>query len=103
MSDVMKRAQEVGFHRAALEAGATITDGPIRGFTGGWGSACFLGRKVIAHHWAVLAKSPEVPEYTPVRSACGLEHGFTHKVPMMAPGNAPFCVRCENKLMGKVR
>jgi hypothetical protein len=103
MSDLTKRAQEVGFNRAALEAGATITDGPLREFKGGWACAPLLGKRVLAHYWEVQATRTDSVEFTPARSACGLDHGFTARVPFMAPGNAPFCARCENKLMGKVR
>jgi hypothetical protein len=101
MSDLQKRAQEIGFHRAALEAGATITDGPLRDFQGGWGHPPLMrSRRMIAHHWQVLPPLPEADgKYTGVRSACGVFHVFSEQVPMLAPGNLPFCVRCENKLM----
>lgn len=107
MTSLTERAKEVGFVRAALEHGATITDGPVpRDFTAVWGKHPFKG-KSVAHYWT--AERPAwMAEVSPdmiyaISSACGLSTIGTKQVPLLGAGNLPFCVRCENKLMGRVR
>jgi hypothetical protein len=113
---LQKRAQEVGFHRAALEAGATITDGPLPcDFREGWAhQITFKTHSMIAHYWTkhpdpeleaeMVAKHGERGRGAAIAtSACGLERLTTKSVPLMGPGNLPFCARCEGKLMRGMR
>lgn len=103
MSSLAERANQVGFIRAALERGATISDGAVpQDFTAAWGLAG-LGRHKVAHYWT--ADRPEwMHEVSPdmlygLTSACGLRSLGTRQVPLFSAGNWPFCARCEAKLM----
>jgi hypothetical protein len=103
VSDIIERAKQVGFHRAALEAGATISDGAVTtDFTAAWGLAG-LKRHKVAHYWA--SDRPQwMREVSPdmlyaLTSACGLRSIGTKQVPLFAAGNYPYCARCEAKMM----
>lgn len=115
MSDVIKRAHEVGFHRAALEHGATITDRPIPNFSEGWAhQPNFKRGRLVAHYWTkhydARIEAQMVAEFgeqargiAELSSACGLSRHTTSRVPVLGPGNLPYCARCENALMRKMR
>jgi hypothetical protein len=96
----------------ARRAGAIVTDGPVGpDFTKGWGhQITFRSRGMIAHYWTkehdpqleaeVVAEFGERGRGAAiVVSACGLRKLTTSHVPLMGPGNLPFCARCENRLM----
>lgn len=100
MSELIERAKQVGFHRAALEHGATITDGPVPpDFERGWGHPPFSKGKMIAHYWQADRSYDLGEGVFGIRSACGVLTVSTPQVPLMRPGNLPFCARCEAKLM----
>lgn len=104
-NSIIERAKQVGFRRAALEAGATISDGPVpTPFERGWGKAAFVGSgRGVAHYWTA-DRSHDLPdEAYGLRSACGVLTVATERVPLFGPGNYPYCVRCENKLMGSAK
>lgn len=105
MTDIAKRAQEVGFHRAALEAGALITDGPLPDdFVSAWGKAPFTGGRSVAHHWTAERPEWRAPEVLyGATSACGLTTIGTAQVPLFSAGNYPYCARCEAVLMKQMR
>lgn len=106
MSDLIERAKQAGFRRAALEAGALISDGPV---DAGWATHPF-GRGTKAHFWtahpdngleaeALKECGERARGIRRVTSACGLEKIAVKAVPLLGAGNLPFCARCEAKLM----
>jgi hypothetical protein len=102
MSDLIERAKQVGFHRAALEAGAMISDGPVpEDFAAAWGTAG-LSIARVAHYWTAERPEWRNPDVLyGLRSACGLQSIGTRRVPLRAAGNFPYCARCEKALMRK--
>lgn len=85
----------------ARRHGALVSGGPVPAdFVKGWGTHPFM-RGMKAHHW-VADRSFEFkpnPSAYEVRSACGARKFVNDRVPLLQPGNLPFCATCENKLM----
>lgn len=81
----------------ALVSGPKVADD----FTEGWGHPPFM-RGMKAHYWRVDLPDLGDGAYG-LRSACGVLTVATKHVPLMQPGNLPFCTRCEGKLMKAVK
>lgn len=81
----------------ALRSGALVSGGPVpTGAPTAWATQPFMrGRK--AHRWTHATDLGSGSHG--YRSACGLHAVSTPRVPLLAPGNLPFCTRCENALM----
>lgn len=83
--------------------GALVTGGKVGDdFLTGWGHPPFM-RGMKAHHWTADLSSDLGDGAYGLRSACGLLTVATKQVPLMQPGNLPFCTRCEGKLMKAVK
>lgn len=101
MTGLAKRANEVGFIRAAIEAGATVAgDAVPASFERGWGKAAFVGNgRGVAHYWTADRSHDLSDGAYGLRSACGVFTVATKRVPLFTPGNYPYCARCEASLM----
>lgn len=81
----------------ARREGALVSGPPVPGdFKQGWGTHPFM-RGMKAHRWTAGAKLAD-GTYG-IRSACGRYMVVTTQVPLLQPGNLPFCALCENRLM----
>lgn len=101
MSELAKRAQEVGFVQAAAEAGALVTGGPVRdGFTEGWGKAAFTRGPGKTHYF--YRKADLGDGAYGYESACGVKTVSTKRVPLFQPGNWPTCARCDSKILKRL-
>ena len=91
------------FLKAAIRDGALVSGGPVPAdFERGWGHPPFMnGMK--AHHWEADRRFDLGEGAYGLRSACGRSTVATRQVPLMQPGNLPFCQRCENALMRAMR
>ncbi len=93
------------FRDAVRRSGGTITDGPVpEPFVKGWGVHPMVGDKPRAHYWfadRTWQADPNGP-YGLV-AACRVTSVATKQIHLLGQGNAPHCVRCEQKLMKAMR
>lgn len=93
----VKRANEVGFMKAAAEAGALVSGGPVRdGFTEGWSKAAFTRGGKAHYFYRGMDLGDGAYGYT---AACGVTTVSTSRVPLFQPGNWPMCARCDVKIL----
>jgi hypothetical protein len=87
------------FLHNARRNGALVSGEPVApDFDAGWGHPPFSKGKMIAHHWRADRSHNLGEGVFGLRSACGVLTVSTPQVPLMGPGNLPFCARCEAKL-----
>lgn len=97
MSELTRRAQEVGFLQAAAEAGALVSGGRVReGFTEGWGRAAFTRGGRAHYFYRDMDLGDGSHGYV---AACGVTTVSTPRVPLFEPGNWPMCSRCDSKIL----
>lgn len=100
MSELVRRAQEVGFRQAAAEAGALVTGGAVReNFAEGWAKGAF-SRGGKAHYFY---RHQDLGEGSfGYMAACGVTTVSTRRVPLFEPGNWPMCARCDSKILKRL-
>lgn len=99
--DLSKIKTSEEFLDAARREGATVSGGSAPpDFRQGWAHRItFKSRGMIAHYFTREPYTYDAPDVFSAVSACGLVGFHSKRVPLVLPGNMPFCARCENKLM----
>ena len=86
---------------AALDAmralGATVSDGPIADFAGGWAKAPMIGNR--AHYWRVRREwtDEQCGQVQGMTSLCGVDNVAYRQVPILGAGNWQRCTHCERQ------
>ncbi len=100
MSELTKRAEQVGFLQAAAEAGALVTGGPVReDFTEGWAMPAFTRGSKAHYYYRRTDFGDGAYGY---EGACGVTAASTSRAPLFQAGNYPTCSRCDTKILRRL-
>lgn len=90
------------FLESLARRGAQVTGSAVPGdFVSGWACHPMVGR--CAHHWTADRRFRLPDSGYGTVSACGLTTVATRRVPLLEPGTFDLCLRCERRLMRRIK